>query len=142
MTAIIGIKGHCAHCDITFELKPWQLNAIAIREPFDCPYCQWVLELNCPRQLRQFKSLDHWAMVHPSMMVLTSVVLIVAMVAEWLGLLSMIGQLNVSLLLVLIHFLMLRYVRHRQRLTLDLQVANVLPVEELARVACARFSQQ
>lgn len=142
MTAIIGIKGHCAHCDITFELKPWQLNAIAIREPFDCPYCQWVLELNCPRQLRQFKSLDHWAMVHPSMMVLTSVVLIVAMVAEWLGLLSMIGQLNVSLLVVLIHFLMLRYVRHRQRLTLDLQVANVLPVEELARVACARFSQQ
>ena len=142
MTAIIGIKGHCAHCDITFELKPWQLNAIAIREPFDCPYCQWVLELNCPRQLRQFKSLDHWAMVHPSMMVLTSVVLIVAMVAEWLGLLSMIGQLNVSLLVVLIHFLMLRYVRHWQRLTLDLQVANVLPVEELARVACARFSQQ
>ncbi|KQM52756.1 MULTISPECIES: hypothetical protein [Pseudomonas] len=141
MTAVIGIKGHCAHCDITFELKPWQLNAIAIREPFDCPYCQWVLELNCPRQLRQFKSLDHWAMVHPSLMVLTSVVLIVAMVAEWLGLISMVGQLNVSLLVVLIHFLMLRYVRHRQRLTLELQAVNGLPVEELVRVACARFGQ-
>lgn len=141
MTAVIGIKGHCAHCDITFELKPWQLNAIAIREPFDCPYCQWVLELNCPRQLRQFKSLDHWAMVHPSLMVLTSVVLIVAMVAEWLGLISMVGQLNVSLLVVLIHFLMLRYVRHRQRLTLKLQAVNGLPVEELVRVACARFGQ-
>ncbi|WLH85642.1 hypothetical protein [Pseudomonas sp. FP2338] len=141
MTAVIGIKGHCAHCDITFELKPWQLNAIAIREPFDCPYCQWVLELNCPRQLRQFKSLDHWAMVHPSLMVLTSVVLIVAMVAEWLGLISMVGQINVSLLVVLIHFLMLRYVRHRQRLTLELQAVNGLPVEELVRVACARFGQ-
>ncbi|SDX51730.1 hypothetical protein [Pseudomonas salomonii] len=141
MTAVIGIKGHCAHCDITFELKPWQLNAIAIREPFDCPYCQWVLEVNCPRQLRQFKSLDHWAMVHPSLMVLTSVVLIVAMVAEWLGLISMVGQLNVSLLGVLIHFLMLRYVRHRQRLTLELQAVNGLPVEELVRVACARFGQ-
>ncbi|MDQ0706132.1 hypothetical protein QF043_004924 [Pseudomonas sp. W3I7] len=141
MTAVIGIKGHCAHCDITFELKPWQLNAIAIREPFDCPYCQWVLELNCPRQLRQFRSLDHWAMVHPSLMVLTSVVLIVAMVAEWLGLISMVGQLNVSLLVVLIHFLMLRYVRHRQRLTLELQAVNGLPVEELVRVACARFGQ-
>ncbi|MBD8092669.1 hypothetical protein IFT48_21985 [Pseudomonas fluorescens] len=141
MTAIIGIKGHCAHCDITFELKPWQLNAIAIGEPFACPYCQRVLALNCPRQLRQFKSLDHWAMVHPSMMVLTSAVLIAAMVAEWLGLLSMIGQLNVSLLVVLIHFLMLRYVRHRQRLTLELQAVNGLPVEELARVACARFGQ-
>ena len=33
MTAAIGIKGHCAHCDITFNLKPWQLNAIAIEEP-------------------------------------------------------------------------------------------------------------
>ena len=141
MTTAVGIKGHCAHCDITFELKPWQLNAIAIREPFDCPYCQWVLELNCPRQLRQFRSLDHWAMVHPSLMVLTSVVLIVAMVAEWLGLISMVGQLNVSLLVVLIHFLMLRYVRHRQRLTLELQAVNVLPVEELVRVACARFGQ-
>lgn len=53
MTVTIGIKGHCAHCDITFELKPWQLNAIAIEEPFDCPYCQRILQLSCPRQLRQ-----------------------------------------------------------------------------------------
>ena len=74
-------------------------------------------------------------------MVLTSAVLIVAMVAEWLGLISMVGQLNVSLIVVLMHFLTLRYVRHRQRLTLDLQVVNVLPVEQLARVACARFGQ-
>ena len=33
----LGVKGHCAHCDITFALKPWQLNAIALNEPFDCP---------------------------------------------------------------------------------------------------------
>lgn len=44
MTVAIGIKGHCAHCDISFELKPWQLNAIAIEEPFDCPYCQWYCD--------------------------------------------------------------------------------------------------
>lgn len=92
MTAVIGIKGHCAHCDITFNLKPWQLNAIAIEEPFDCPYCQWILQLNCPRQLRQFRSLDHWALVRPSMVVLTCMVLTVVLVAEWVGLLSVIAN--------------------------------------------------
>jgi hypothetical protein len=44
--------------------------------------------LNCPRQLREFKALDHWAMVRPSMLVLTCVVLLVALVAEWVGLIS------------------------------------------------------
>ena len=145
MTAAIGIKGHCAHCDITFELKPWQLNAIAIHEPFNCPYCQQILQLRCPRQLRQFKSLDHWAMVRPSMLVLTCVVLIVALVAEWLGLLSVIGQLNISLVVLLVHLLVLRYACYRQRVTLKLQAVNLacdLPIEELARIACARFGQQ
>lgn len=142
MATAIGIKGHCAHCDITFELKPWQLNAIAIEEPFDCPYCHRVLQLSCPRQLRQFKALDHWALVHPSMAVLTCVVLIVALVAEWVGLISVIGQLNVSLVVLLVHFLALRYARSRQRITLDLQaVMPALPVEHLARIACARLSQ-
>jgi Flp pilus assembly protein TadB len=142
MAAVIGIKGHCAHCDITFELKPWQVNAIAIHEPFECPYCQRTLQLNCPRQQRQFRSLDHWGMVRPSMIVLTCVVLIVALVAEWLGLVSVIGQLNISLVVVLVHFLVLRYARHRQRLTLDLQAVNPLPVEQLAGVAGARLGQQ
>ncbi|KMT55202.1 hypothetical protein [Pseudomonas fildesensis] len=145
MTAAIGIKGHCAHCDITFELKPWQLNAIAIHEPFDCPYCQRIVQLDCPRQLRQFKSLNRWVLVRPSMVVLTCVALIVALVAEWTGLISVVGQLNVSLVTVLIHFLVLRYARQRQRMTLDLQgvhPTNALPIEQLARIACARLGQQ
>ena len=143
MSSATGIKGHCAHCDITFELKPWQLNAIAIEEPFDCPYCQRVLVLNCPRQLRHFKALDHWALVRPSMVVLTCVILISALVAEWLGLLSVLGQFNISLVVVLVHFAVLRYARHRQRLTLNLQaVTPALPIEQLARIACARLSQQ
>ncbi|KAA8560603.1 hypothetical protein FX985_00653 [Pseudomonas extremaustralis] len=145
MTAAIGIKGHCAHCDITFELKPWQLNAIAIEEPFDCPYCHRILQLCCTRQLRQFRALDHWALVRLSMVVFTCVALIVALVAEWLGLISVIGQLNISLLVLLVHFLVARYARHRQRMTLDLQVVrpvSALPIEQLARIACARFSQQ
>eukprot|EP01030_Chromulinospumella_sphaerica_P018739 gene18739-18609_t len=77
-----GVKGHCAHCDITFVLKPWQLNAIALNEPFDCPYCHKVLLLNCPRQLRQLKSLDNLALLRPSMLVLTCVALLVALVVE------------------------------------------------------------
>jgi hypothetical protein len=143
MNAVIGIKGHCAHCDITFNLKPWQLNAIAIEEPFDCPYCQWILQLNCPRQLRQFRSLDQWALVRPSMVVLTCTALIVALVTEWVGLISVIGQFNISLIVLLVHFLVLRYARYRQRITLELQVVSPsLPIEQLARIACARLGQQ
>lgn len=139
MAAAIGIKGHCAHCHITFELKPWQLNAISIHEPFECPYCQQALQLSCPRQQRQFKALDHWAMVPPALVISTCVVLIVALAAEWVGLIGVIGQLNISLVVVLVHFLVLRYVRHRQRLTFHLQAARSLPTEHFARVACARL---
>jgi Flp pilus assembly protein TadB len=79
------------------------------------------------------------------MVVLTCVALIVALVAEWTGLISVVGQLNVSLVTVLIHFLVLRYARQRQRMTLDLQgvhPTNALPIEQLARIACARLGQQ
>ncbi|ELQ16950.1 hypothetical protein [Pseudomonas poae] len=144
MTAAIGIKGHCAHCDITFELKPWQLNAIAIQEPFDCPYCQRILHLSCPRQLRRFKALDHWALMRPGMIVLTCATLIAAQVAQWIGFIGLIEQLSVSLGAALVHVLVLRHVRYRQQMTLELQVVNpahVLPIEQLARIACARLSQ-
>ena len=93
--------------------------------------------------MRKLRTLDHWALVHPGMMVLTCMVLIVALVAEWVGLVSVIGQLNVSLVVVLVHGLALRYARYRQRLTLSLEaVSPVLPMEQLARIACARLSQQ
>jgi uncharacterized membrane protein len=81
-------------------------------------------------------------MVRPSMMVLTCVVLIVALLAEWVGVVSVIGQLNISLVLLLALCLVLRYSRYRQRLTLDLQAVSVLPTEQLARIAGARFGQQ
>ncbi|KRA27669.1 MULTISPECIES: hypothetical protein [Pseudomonas] len=142
MAAAIGIKGHCAQCDMTFELKPWQLNAIAVDIPFDCTYCHCGLQLCCLKQLRRFRALDQWALVRPSMIMLTCATLVVALVAEWLGLLSMIAQFNLSLVTVLIHFLVVRYARHRQRMTLKLQVISPLPVEQLARIACARLSQQ
>jgi hypothetical protein len=141
MTAVIGIKGHCTHCDMTFELKPWQLNAIAIDEPFGCRYCHSCLQLCCHKQLRQFRALDQWAMVRPGMVILTSATLLMALVAEWVGLLSVIGQFNISLMAVLVHFLIVRYARHRQKMTLNLQAVSSLPIEQLARVACARLSQ-
>lgn len=141
MAAVIGIKGHCAQCDMTFELKPWQLNAIAIDEPFVCRYCHACLQLCCQKQLRQFRALDHWALVRPSMIMLTCATLLGALLAEWLGLISVIGQFNISLVTLLVHFLVLRYARHRQTMVLDLQAVSRLPVEQLARVACARLSQ-
>jgi type IV secretory pathway VirB3-like protein len=140
--AIVGVRGQCAHCDITFELKPWQLNAIAINEPFECPYCHKVLQLRCPRQLKQFRSLDTLALLRPSMIVLISAVLLVALVAEWIGLISVIEQLNISLVAVLMYFIVLRYARHRQRMTLTLQAVKTLPVEQLAGIAAARLGQR
>lgn len=142
MAAAIGIKGHCAQCDMTFEIKPWQLNAIAIDVPFDCTYCHSGLQLGCAKQLRQFRALDQWALVRPSMIMLTCATLLVALFAEWLGLLSVIGQLNVSLVAVLIHLLVVRYARHRQTMILKLQVISPLPAEQLARIACARLSER
>lgn len=142
MAAAIGIRGHCAQCNMTFELKPWQLNAIAIDVPFDCMYCHCGLPLGCVKQLRQFRALDQWALVRPSMIMLTCATLLVALVAEWLGLLSVIAQFNISLVAVLIHLLVVRYARHRQTMTLNLQAISALPVEQLARIACARLSQQ
>lgn len=140
--AVVGVRGHCAHCHISFELKPWQLNAIAIDEPFDCPYCHKGVGPSCPKQLKQFKSLDNLALLRPSMMVLTGMALLVALVAEWVGLISVIGQLNVSLMAVLIYFMTLRYARHRQRMTLTLQWVKPLPVEQRAGIAGARLGQR
>ena len=142
MAAAIGIKGHCAQCNMTFELKPWQLNAIAMEVPFDCAYCHSGLQLCCHKQLRQFRALDQWALVRPGMIMLTCATLLMAVFAEWLGLLSVIGQLNISLVAVLIYLLVVRYARYRQRMTLNLQVISPLPVEQLARIACARLTQQ
>lgn len=119
--AIVGVRGHCAHCAISFELKPWQLNAISIGVPFDCPYCHKGVRPTCAKQLKQFKSLDNLGLLRPSMILLTSAALLVALVAEWIGLISVAGQLNVSLMAILIYFATLRYARHRQRMTLTLR---------------------
>lgn len=140
--AIVGVRGHCARCDISFELKPWQLNAIAINEPFDCPYCHKGVEPCCPRQLKQFRSLDNLGLLRPGMIVLTGAALLVALVAEWIGFISVIGQLNVSLMAVLIYFMTLRYARHRQRMTLTLREVTPLPVEQLAGITGAGLSQR
>jgi len=141
-TAAVGVRGLCVRCAISFELKPWQLNAIAINEPFDCPYCHKGVQPKCPKQLKQFKSLDNLALLRPCMILLTCAALLVALVAEWIGLITVIGQLNVSLLAVLIYFMTLRYARHRQRMTLTLEAVNPLPVEQLTGIASTRLGQR
>ncbi|MNO04733.1 hypothetical protein D3C81_2258630 [compost metagenome] len=50
--------------------------------------------------------------------------LLVALVMEWLGLLTGIEQLNVSLLALFIYFVAMRYARQRQHLKLVLQAAR------------------
>ncbi|MHC8383705.1 hypothetical protein [Pseudomonas sp. LB3P14] len=122
--ATIGIQGHCAHCASVLLLKPWQLNAIAINEAFTCSHCQKTLQLNDPKQIQRFKSIDTLAMLRASTLVMVCTALLVALVLEWVGMLSVVEQLNFSLLAVLVYFIVIRYARHRQHMTLTLEAAK------------------
>lgn len=122
--ATIGVQGHCAHCGSTLLLKPWQLNAIAINEAFTCSHCQKALQLSDPKQIKRFKSLDSLALLRASSLVMVCTALLVALVLEWVGMLSVVEQLNFSLLAIFVYFIVIRFARHRQHMTLMLEVAK------------------
>ena len=122
--ATLGVQGRCAHCQITQLLKPWQLNAIAINEPFTCAHCQKTLELRCPKQIKRFKSLDSLELLRFSASVTVCTALLVALVMEWIGLLSVTEQLNASLIVLFAYFALLRFFHHRQHMTLILDAAR------------------
>lgn len=122
--ASLGIKGRCAHCQSTLDLKPWQLNAMAINETFACSQCQKSLRLSCPTQIKRLKALDSLAMLRASLRVMIATALLVALVMEWVGLLTVIEQLNFSLIAVFIYFVVMLIARRRQHLTLLLQAAK------------------
>ena len=119
-----GITGQCVHCQATLMLKPWQLNAMAINETFTCHHCQKSLQLSGPAELKRLKALDSLTMLRASLRVMIASALLVALVMEWLGLLTGIEQLNVSLLALFIYFVAMRYARQRQHLKLVLQAAR------------------
>ncbi|MBY8958985.1 MULTISPECIES: hypothetical protein [Pseudomonas] len=120
----LGVQGRCAHCQTTQVLKPWQLNAIAINEPFTCNHCQKTLELRCPVQIKRFKSLDSLGLLRFSASVTVCTALLVALVMEWIGLLNVTEQLNASLIVLFVYFALLRFVHHRQHMTLILEAAK------------------
>jgi Zn ribbon nucleic-acid-binding protein len=120
-----GIWGHCAHCQRTLLLTPWQLNAISINESFACSHCQKTLQLIDPKQIKRFKSLDSLAMFKASLLVMICTALLVLLVLEWIGLLSVIEQLNFSLLAIFVYFICIGFARHRQHMTLILEAAKV-----------------
>ncbi|KJZ49060.1 MULTISPECIES: hypothetical protein [Pseudomonas] len=122
--ATIGVQGRCAHCQRTLLLQPWQLNAIAINEAFTCTHCQKRVQLSCPEQIRRFKSLDSFSLLRASLRVMVCTALLVALVMEWVGMLSVIEQLNASLIVLFVYFAVVRYFRRRQHLTLILEVAR------------------
>ncbi|EJM87905.1 hypothetical protein [Pseudomonas sp. GM60] len=122
--ATTGIQGHCAHCGCTLLLEPWQLNAIAIHEAFACSHCHKALQLSDPKQIRRIKSLDSLAMLRASTLVMVCTALLVALVMEWVGLLSVVEQLNFSLIAILVYFAVIRFARHRQHMTLILEAAK------------------
>ena len=119
-----GITRQCVHCQVTLMLKPWQLNAMAINETFTCHHCQKSLQLSGPAELKRLKALDSLTMLRASLRVMIASALLVALVMEWLGLLTGIEQLNVSLLALFIYFVAMRYARQRQHLKLVLQAAR------------------
>lgn len=122
--AISGIQGHCAHCGSTLVLEPWQLNAIAIKESFACSHCHKALQLNDPKQIRRLKSVDSLAMLRASTLVTVCTALLVALVMEWVGILSVVEQLNFSLIAILLYFVVVQFARHRQHMTLILEAAK------------------
>jgi Flp pilus assembly protein TadB len=119
-----GVRGHCAHCARTLPLEPWQLNAIAINEAFACSHCHKALQLSDPKQIKRIKSLDSLAILQASTLIMVCTALLVALVMEWVGLLSVVEQLNFSLIAILIYFLVVQYARQRQHITLILQAAK------------------
>ncbi|MCX4221153.1 MULTISPECIES: hypothetical protein [Pseudomonas] len=122
--ATLGVQGRCAHCQTTLVLKPWQLNAISIHEPFTCAHCQKNLELRCPKQIKRLRSLDSLGLLRASALVTVCTALLVALVMEWVGLLSVTEQLNASLITIFVYFAVIRYARRRQHLTLILDAAK------------------
>lgn len=125
MSAVtIGIKGRCCHCQTMLALKPWQLNAIAINEAFTCSHCHKALQLRCPRQIKRFRSLDSLALVRASAMLMVCTAVLVALVMEWLRMISVVEQLNFSLIAIFAYCAIIRVVRHRRHMTLILEAAK------------------
>src|SRR3989344_3399429 len=122
--ATLGIQGRCGHCQRTLLLKPWQLNAIAINEAFTCTHCQKALQLSDPKQIRRFKTMDSLAMLKASLLIMICSTLLVALVMEWIGMLSVVEQLNISLVAIFVYFVALRFARQRQHMTLILEAAK------------------
>ncbi len=122
--AITGIHGQCAHCASICLLAPWQLNAIAINEAFPCSHCHKALKLSDPKQIRRIKSLDSLALLRASTLVMVCTAMLVALVMEWVGLLSVIEQINFTLVAILIYLVVVQYARQRQHITLILEAAR------------------
>lgn len=124
---ILGVSGVCTHCGNTLKLACWQLNAIAIREGIVCPHCSRYLKLNCAQQRKDLKNLDHLATLRVSMMIFSASSMLVAMVLEWVGLISVLAQFNFSLIMLYLYIYTLRRTREKHRITLILQAGGAKP---------------
>ncbi|ULT69949.1 hypothetical protein [Pseudomonas sp. BC42] len=121
MTVTSGIRGRCAHCQTLLDLEPWQLNAMALQEPFNCSHCHKPLKLSCPVQIKRLKSFGGLAGLRALMIVLCATLLLVTLVLEWLGLVSLTQQLSLSALMLLGYLLVMGIARRRLRRPLQLQ---------------------
>ncbi|MNR42443.1 hypothetical protein D3C85_1609620 [compost metagenome] len=64
-------------------------------------------------------------MLRASSLVMVCTAVLVALVMEWIGMLSVVEQLNFSLIAILVYYVVNQFARHRQHLTLILDAAKV-----------------
>lgn len=83
-----GIRSECPNCRAPLQLQPWQLNALAIDEPFACHQCQAALRLDGTGQLRRLRRLGTLSLIHAAALVLVVATLLIGLVVEKMGLIS------------------------------------------------------
>ncbi|MFS1288897.1 hypothetical protein ACLRDI_14345 [Pseudomonas piscis] len=121
MTVSSGVLGRCAHCQALLDLEPWQLNAMAMQEPFACKHCHKPLKLDCPEQIKRLKTLGSFATLRALLIVLCATVLLVSLALQWIGLLERTLQLGISALVLVGYLLVMTVAGRRQRRPLLLQ---------------------
>lgn len=119
-----GIRGICPNCRAPLQLQPWQLNALAIDEPFACHQCQAALQLDCPRQLKRLRGLGTLSLIHAATLVLVFAALLIVLVVEKMGLISQAWQWAISLGALLIYGGVHLYAWRERRMAVTLQVAR------------------
>ena len=82
------------------------------------------MNLRDPHPIKRLKSVDSRTLLRASTLVTVCTALLVALVMEWIRIISVVEQLNFSLIAILIYFGVVQFARHKQHMTLILEAAK------------------